>query len=80
MAGPGRPAGVRVREVTHVRFHLGVQFNGKVFMSMDKVVNKALMHAMPNNRLHVVMNDEEWFVPDSVIHSMKLVKEEPESA
>lgn len=75
----GRPAGPKVRKVKHARFHLGVQLNGKVFMSLDSNVHEKHgieMWALPNNRLQVILDNEEWLIPDSVTHSMKLFPEE----
>lgn len=88
MAGPGRPKTIQPGEtlsvapyypkVAHARFHLGVQIEGKVYMSLDKTVHKHMnleMFAMPT-RLFIKMNGKkgpvEIMIPDSVTHSILL--------
>lgn len=65
-------------EIKHARFHLGVQLDGKVYMSLDSTVHERhgiRMYALDNNRLYVRLNDQHWLVPDSVTHSLKLETE-----
>lgn len=78
---------LRLHKVKHVAFHQGVQFNGKVFSSLNADVhekNGIDMHVLSNGCLSVKMNvgkgDEEWIIGSGMWHYAKLepLKEDAE--
>lgn len=97
MAGPGRPKqdsldAMILKRVKHATFHQGVQFNGKVFNSLDEKVHAPYdiqMHVLKNGCLLVRMaipsptqaaKMEQWIIGTAMWHSIKISDEECSSS
>jgi len=68
-------------DVSHMRFHVGVQVGGNVMTSMDREKHKAEMELMPMG-VHVLIEAQgtkqvkELIVPYSNIHYLEMVPEQ----